>query len=127
MTADEAPYALMGTMPDRVVAGLCALSVSTVARWRTRRHIAPYRQHVSTTRYMALLRQSPEGCTTPVVARALGVSRQAVWQIFTALERQGVVRKERGPRDRAGFMPCRWGLIVPSSGEGGGPEGTEGG
>ena len=127
MTAGEALYALMGTMPDRVVAGLCDLSVSTVARWRTRRHIAPYRQHVSTTRYRALLRQSPEGCTTPVVARALGVSRQAVWQILTVLERQGVVRKECGPRDRAGRMACRWYSACPSSGEGGGPEGTEGG
>ena len=99
----------LGTMPDRCLSAQSGVSLATIARWRTALGIPAYATHATTQRYLALLAAHPHGLLTVQIARALGVSRQAVHQVFQRLVKQGeITRQIEPPRAPSRFKAIRW-------------------
>ena len=83
--------ALLGTATDASVSAQIHIPVSTLWHWRLKARIAPHRLHSSTTRYLDLLRQHPEGLTARHVYTALDVTRQGAYLMLHILARRGEI------------------------------------
>lgn len=107
----------LGTAPDRVVAIQHGMPLSTVAHWRRRAGIAPYRfksrvpvGQRGVPAYLALLAQHPEGLRACHVAMALRISREAVRTMLPRLAARGLVVAHHDHRPGHGGRGVMWSL-----------------
>ena len=90
---------LLGTMTDMSLATMVKVSLTTIYRWRQKQRVAPYRFHnrqlnahtKGVQAYRTALQHTSTGLTQSELARQVGVTRQAAYQMLLRLVQRGWV------------------------------------